>query len=155
MGTVCTSFKTREHLALLLLWFLCHWWKCLLIPAAQWLHLYMCSLVAQLPREGQGEKKIPWAITLNYCHINNWMDTCRVTQRCFHADVGCSAGQMLCCLRLLAQIRRAYDKWFGSQRRKHLEAKWYSSVVWLHWWVLNMILKALCSDWKHKEEKVH
>lgn len=113
--------------------------------------LFGCSVA----KEGTGRKKIPWAITLNYCHINNWMDTCRVTQRCFHADVGCSAGQMLCCLRLLPQIRRAYDKWFRSQHRKHLEAKWYSSVVWSHWWVLNMILKALCSDWKDKEEKVH
>lgn len=89
--------------------------------------------------------------------LNNWMDTRRVMQRgewCFYAYVACSAGQMLYCLRLLAQIRRAYDKWFRSQPRKHLKAKSYSSVVWLHWWVLNMMLKALCSGWDGKEEKV-
>lgn len=89
--------------------------------------------------------------------LNNWMDTCEVTWRgeqCLDADAGCSAGQIRCCFRLLAQIWRAYDRWFRCQPRKHLKAKGCSSVVWSHWWGLNTMLKALCSGWDGREGKV-
>lgn len=156
MGTV---YKTRVHLAILLLWFQCHWYKYLLI--AQWLlwAIYICAFCCQGRETKRKEDSQSYnsgiTVTSNVL-LNNWMDTCEVTrggEECFHADAGCSAGQMLC-FRLLAQIWRAYNKWFRCQPRKHLKARGCSSVLWSHWWGLNTMLKALCSGWDGKEGKV-
>lgn len=71
MGTVCTSYKTREHLALLLLWFLYHycvylyWWLSDFCEPSTCV-LFGCSVA----KEGTGGgKKTPRAIILNYYHI--------------------------------------------------------------------------------------
>lgn len=72
MGTLCTLYKTREHLAWLLLWFLCLCCKCLFTPGAGWVlwAISRCAawLLSSQGRDGE-KRRFPWAISLNYCHI--------------------------------------------------------------------------------------
>lgn len=69
MGAVCTSYKTTEHLAFLLLWFLCHCFKCYLyhgvVTSVHFPYVLLGCLIA---KEGT-EKKIPQALILNCCNI--------------------------------------------------------------------------------------